>query len=181
MVRFNKTYVRAPAQSWPDDCHFLALMDHHLPDRGGIQCRWPLLQTEEFHSNLTSTFHSLRLLFNKKAQSHLLNLFFFSNHTGYNDVVIRFRRSSSIGGQPFILSKELSEWRLYRKDRKKKVPLHAVQTILNDLPRLFQALSYTIFNRSLPSENMIRGRPVSGGVSTRDALLWCVWRGLQLQ
>lgn len=36
----------------------------------------PLLQTKEFHSSLTSTFHSLRL-FNKKAQSQLLNLVFF--------------------------------------------------------------------------------------------------------
>lgn len=98
-------------------------------------------------------------------------------------MVIRFQRSLSIGGQHFILSTKLSEWiwditcghpggvralltilmeapesRPYRKDRK-IVPLHAVQTVLNDLPRLFQALSYTSFNRSLPSETMIRNDP----------------------
>lgn len=37
-----------------------------------------------------------------------LGLFF--NYTEYNAAVIRFQISSSIGGQPFILSKELSEW-----------------------------------------------------------------------
>lgn len=81
-----------------------------------------------------------------------LGLFF--NHTEYNDVVIRFQRSSSIGGQPFILSTKLSEWiwnitcghpggvralltilikapesRPYHKDQK-IVPLHAIQTVL---------------------------------------------------
>ena len=110
-----------------------------------------------------------------------ISLFF--TQAEYNDVVVRVQKSSNIGGQPFILSTELFEaiWNLtcghagavralltilmdapesrpYRKDRK-PVPLEAALKLLNDLPRFFQALSQTGFNRSLPSEDLIRQTP----------------------
>lgn len=85
----------------------------------------------------------------------------FFNHTEYKDVLVCFQRLSSIGGHPFILSKELSEriWdltcghpggvralltilmeatesRLYSKARE-QVSLYAVLPVLTDLPCLF--------------------------------------------
>ena len=50
------------------------------------------------------------------------------------------------------------ESRPYRKDRK-SVPFEAALKLLNDLPRLFQALNPIGFNRSLPSDYMIRETP----------------------
>ena len=70
---------------------------------------------------------------------------------------------------------EAPESRPYRKDRK-IVPLHAVQTVLNDLPRLFQALSYTSFNRSLLSETMIRNDPALAAF-LRDMLSFDAYEG----
>lgn len=182
------------------------------PRRGTTPMTFAPDQRVSLQPNFQST-PSLTLQQGSSILTPKIGLFF--DHTEYKDVLVRFQRSSSIGGQPFILSKELSEriWdltsghpggvralltilmeatesRSYRKDRE-QVPLHAVLPVLTDLPRLFQALSYTSFNRSLPSEDVIKSNPAlaaflremlsfdacEGDISSNEQLNFCHQEG----
>lgn len=178
MVRSDQTYLRAPAQSWPDDSTFWLLWvttnrtkawnnanDFRSRPEGFPPARFSVYAF--FHSSpkklhlISENWSIFRSYGIRRRVSPLSKIVEYWGSAFY--LVQRAFRAdlgsylwSPRGCQSALNDSHGSHGVQVVSQGWRTSTLNAVLPVLTDLPRLFQALSYTSFNRSLPSEDAIK-------------------------